>query len=305
MKQFLLLIFFCFPATIAAAQDEETALGEDSSVSQSPDAPNDKEQQEESDKPEDEADVNEQESDEEPLPPPKSGFMKVMEGIFNSGPLGMIKRGGWFMPPILLLGIIAAGVIIERYRSLKMLGTDSSLIRNEVQMLLNKGQIEEALRLCDNERGSVPAILTCGLRKFFVLSHLKYDAGKIEEQVIKSMDDYSVHIVAQLERHLPILATISSIAPMLGFLGTVSGMINSFNDIVAKMGEINIVSAAADGISEALLTTCFGLIVGIPAFIAYNYFTSVINSFVLEVEESSTELIESVTMQMALEQEAT
>jgi len=154
--------------------------------------------------------------------------------------------------------------------------------------------------VCDREQGPVPAILSSGLRKFLVLRRLNYDAGRIEQQVVKSMDDYSVHIVAALERHLPVLATVSSAAPMLGFLGTVSGMITSFNDIVEQMGKTNIVEAAAGGISEALLTTCFGLIVGIPAFMAFNYFTSVINRFVLDVEESATELIESVTMQMAL-----
>ena len=75
--------------------------------------------------------------------------------------------------------------------------------------------------------------------------------GQIEEQVVKSMESYGVHIVSALERHLPILATISSVAPMLGFLGTVAGMIQSFEDIVAKMGEVNIVEAAASGISVA------------------------------------------------------
>jgi biopolymer transport protein ExbB len=99
---------------------------------------------------------------------------------------------------------------------------------------------------------------------------------------------------------LPILATVSSVAPMLGFLGTVQGMVISFKDIVAQMGETNIVEAAASGIQVALLTTVLGLIVGIPAFTAYNYFTSVINRFVLSVEESATELIEAVTLQMAL-----
>ena len=229
-----------------------------------------------------------------------AGMGKVLDGIFSSGPIGMIRDGGWFMPPILLLGVLAAGVIIERYRSLRMLGTDTAALRGKVQDLLQADRVEEAMRLCDQEQGSVAAILSCGLRKFYVLSRLNYDPAKIDEQVVKSMDDYSVHIIAQLERHLPILATIASVAPMLGFLGTVSGMINSFQDIVAKMGEINIVLAAADGISEALLTTCFGLIVGIPAYMAYNYFTSVINSFVLEVEESASELIDNVTMQMAL-----
>jgi len=200
------------------------------------------------------------------------------------------------------MGVIAAGVIIERYRSLKMLSTDSSALRDEVQTLLLADQVEEALKLCDREQGPVPAILSAGLRKYLVLQRLHYDASNIREQVIKAMDDYSIHVVAALERHLPILATISSVAPMLGFLGTVAGMITSFDDIVEKMGEMNIVEAAAGGISVALLTTAFGLIIGIPAFIAFNYFTSVINRFVLDVEESATELIEAVTLQMALGQ---
>ena len=118
------------------------------------------------------------------------------------------------------------------------------------------------------------------------------------------MDDYGIHIVAALERHLPILASVSTAAPMLGFLGTVQGMIVAFDDIVAKMGEMNIVEAAAGGISVALLTTCFGLIVGLPSLLTFNYFTSVINRFVLDVEQSATELIEAVTMQMAIEEQA-
>jgi biopolymer transport protein ExbB len=200
------------------------------------------------------------------------------------------------------MGILAFGVIIERYRSLKMLATDTQALRSQVRSLLEQDQAEEALNLCERQQGPVPAILSAGLRKYVVLRRLGYDAARIEEQVVKAMDDYGVHVVAALEKHLPSLATVASVAPMLGFLGTVSGMVNSFDTIVAQMGETNIVEAAAGGISEALLTTAFGLIIGIPAYVAFNYFTSVINRFVLEVEESATELIETVTLQMALRQ---
>jgi biopolymer transport protein ExbB len=120
--------------------------------------------------------------------------------------------------------------------------------------------------------------------------------------VIKSMENCGVHIVAALEKHLPILATIASVAPMLGFLGTVQGMIVAFGDIEANIGQQNIVVAAASGIRVALLTTAFGLIVGIPAYMAFNYFTGIINSFVLEVETSAAELIEVVTLRMTLNQ---
>ncbi len=239
--------------------------------------------------------------DAESVPASGKTMSEVFDDLCKTGALGWMIRGGIFMWPILLCGIIAAGVIIERFRSLKMLASDAPALRNQVRQLLNEDRVEEALGLCDRETGPVPAILGAGLRKFLVLRRLNYDAGKIEDQVVKAMEDYGVHIVAALEKHLPILATISSVAPMLGFLGTVSGMITSFDDIVLKLGEVNIVEAAAGGIGEALLTTLLGLVVGIPAFSAYNYFTSVINEFVLDVEETSTELIETVTLQMALE----
>jgi biopolymer transport protein ExbB len=228
------------------------------------------------------------------------GLLGSLADFFNTPPLGYMIQGGVFMWPILLMGIIGAGVIIERYRSLNMLATDSAALRQEVREMLDNDQVREAFDKCNDSQGPVPAILATGLRKYLVLQKLGYEPAKVEEQVVKSMDDYSVHIVAALERHLPILATISSAAPMLGFLGTVQGMIVAFDDIVMKMGETNIVEAAAAGIKVSLMTTCFGLIIGIPAFVAFNYFTGVINRFVLDVEESATEMIEAVTLQSAI-----
>ena len=224
--------------------------------------------------------------------------------MIHSGATGLLIDGGWFMLPILLMGIVAAGVIIERYRSLKMLRSDSGDVRNRVLELLRENRVEDALNFCNDQTGPVPAVLSAGIRKYLMLQQLGHDPARIEEQVVKAMDDYGVHIVAALERHLPVLGTVSSAAPMLGFLGTVAAMITSFNDIVEKMGETNIVESASQGISQALLTTCFGLMVGIPAFMAFNYFTSVINTYVLDVEESATELIETVTQEMALGQQA-
>lgn len=219
---------------------------------------------------------------------------------YNQGAMGMMNKGGFFMWPILLLGILATGVIIERYRSLKMLRTDDNALRDKVYDLLQDDKAEEALRHVDDEQGPVPAILGAGVRKYIVLKRLNHDSGRIEEQVLKSMEDYGVHIVAALERHLPVLATIASVAPMLGFLGTVAGMIQAFADMKAGLGKVNILELAAGGIEAALYTTAFGLVIGIPAFMAYNYFTGVINRFVLDVEETSTELIERVTLENAI-----
>jgi biopolymer transport protein ExbB len=223
-------------------------------------------------------------------------------GFFESGALNYLIEGGFFMWPILALLVLAIAVIIERYRSLKLLETDASALRGEVVALLSEDRIEESLELCDAARGPVPAILSNGLRKYLVLRRLNYDPAQLEQQVIKSMENCGVHIVAALEKHLPILATIASVAPMLGFLGTVQGMIVAFGDIEANIGQQNIVVAAAAGIRVALLTTAFGLIVGIPAYMAFNYFTGIINEFVLQVETSAAELIEVVTLRMTLNQ---
>lgn len=220
--------------------------------------------------------------------------------FLQSGALGKLLEGGVFMLILLILLILAVGVIIERYRSLKMLETDPTHLQNEVVDLLSNDKVEDALKLCEESRGPVSAILSTGLRKYLVLRRLGYDQGQTEEQVIKSMESSGVHIVAALERHLPILATIASVAPMLGFLGTVQGMIVAFGDIEANVGQQNIVQAAAAGIRVALLTTAFGLMVGIPAYIAFNYFTGIINQFVLQVEQSAADLIEAVSLRMTL-----
>lgn len=229
-----------------------------------------------------------------------TGFAKTFNDLTKTGALGYMIEGGIFMWPILALGILAFGVIIERYRALLMLNTKDEALRTQVLKLLQDDQIEQALELVERKKGPVPAILGAGLRKYLISRRLGYDAAKIEESVTKGMDEYSVHIVAAMEKHLPILATVASAAPMLGFLGTVEGMVFSFKEIVETMGEKNIVEAAAGGIMVSLLTTVLGLIVGIPAFVAFNYFTSAINGFVLDVQESSAELIEAVTFQLAL-----
>ena len=224
-------------------------------------------------------------------------------GFFESGALKFLLEGGPFMWPLLALLVMAIAVIIERYRSLKLLETDAGSLREEVIELLSEDKVEESLRLCDSARGPVPAILSNGLRKYLVLRRLNYDQAQMEQQVVKSMENYGVNIVAALERHLPILATIASVAPMLGFLGTVQGMIVAFGDIEANIGQQNIVQAAASGIRVALLTTAFGLIVGIPAYMAFNYFTGLINDFVLQVDSSAAELIEVVSLRLTLDKE--
>jgi len=219
--------------------------------------------------------------------------------FWHTGALGYMIDGGVFMWPILFMAILGAGVIIERFRSLRLIATDGALLRMNVIDLLHADRVEEAIALCAQSRGPVPAILAAGLHRYELLRKLNYDPARIEEQVVKAMDDYGVHITAALERHLPVLATIANVAPMVGSVGTVVGMVVLFQGIVDKFGTENILIAAASGIKLKLIVTVWGLLVGIPAYIFYNYFTTVVNRYILESEETASQLVEALTLRMA------
>ncbi len=203
---------------------------------------------------------------------------------------------------LLVMGILVLGVVLERYRLLVMLPTDDKALRARVLDCLRSDRVEDALELCYRTQGPIAAVLAVGIRKFAMLRRLDHDPARIEEQVVKAMDDYSTHIFAALERHLPILGTVSSVAPMIGSVGTIAGMMVLFDGIVKKIGQVSLIEAASNGIQGKLVTTLFGLVVGICSFVAYNYFTTVINGYVLHVEESASELMEGVTMNLAFQQ---
>jgi biopolymer transport protein ExbB len=223
----------------------------------------------------------------------------LFQDLMDSGVMKYMIEGGIFMWPILVMAIIAVGVVIERFRSLRMLTIDASELRERVLELVQADRAEEALDLCNRSPGPVPAALAAGLRRYVMLRRIDADPSRIEEQTSKAMEDAGPHIAAVLEKNLPILGTISAIAPMVGSVGTVVGMVVLFQDIVAQYGAVNIVKAAAAGIQVKLLVTVWGLLVGIPAYVAYNYFTTVINRYLLHVEESATMLGEAVTVRLA------
>jgi biopolymer transport protein ExbB len=231
--------------------------------------------------------------------------MLFAEGdLLHSGAMGYMIEGGPFMWPILFMAILATGVVIERFRSLRLIATDAAALRTQVLDLLHQDKVEEAIDLCARSRGPVPAILAVGLHRYELLRKLNYDPAGIEEQVVKAMDDYSVHITAALEKNLPVLSTIATVAPMVGSLGTVVGMVVLFQDVVETFGKQNIILAAAAGIKVKLIVTVFGLMVGIPAYIFFNYFTAVVNRYILEAEETASQLIEALTLRLASEPRA-
>jgi len=218
--------------------------------------------------------------------------------LWHSGALGYMIDGGIFMWPILAMAILGAGVVIERFRSLRLIATDGPALRDRVLDLLLHDRIDEAQTLCANARGPVAAVLTVGLHRYEILRKLNYEPTKILEQVEKSMQDHGAHITAELEKHLPVLATIANVAPMVGSVGTVVGMVVLFQDIVSTYGTTNIILAAAAGIKLKLIVTVWGLVVGIPAYVFYNYFTSVVNRHILEAEETASRLTEALILKL-------
>ncbi len=194
-----------------------------------------------------------------------------------------MQKGGPIMWPILLCSVISFAIVIERLIRLKQEQIDTKSFMEQISKSLKRNKIMEALDLCERTGGPIANILKAGI--------LKHDRPRAE--VREAIEDASMHEVPRLERNLPVLATVAHVAPLLGLLGTVTGLVSAFQVIEVKASATNPVSPGdlAGGIWEALLTTVFGLCVAIPTYVAYNYLVSRVDGFVLEMERSATDLL--------------
>jgi biopolymer transport protein ExbB len=191
-------------------------------------------------------------------------------------------QGGIFMWPILLFSLIALAVIIERlivFHRAKV-NVNEFLTKVRKALLVNRN-VKEAIKVCEQYRGPVASVTKAGLLRY----------GHDRQDIEKTIENAALYELDRLERRLGILATTANVEPMLGFLGTVSGMIKSFGTL-ATSGLSN-PGAVAAGISEALITTAAGLIVAIPAQIAFNYFTTKVTRYVRDIETASNMLLET------------
>jgi biopolymer transport protein ExbB len=210
----------------------------------------------------------------------ETGFLDRMA---SSGAVEQFQKGGVFMWPLLILFVIGVAVILERFWTLGRARTNVRTLMNRVlSALKGEGGIEAAIEVCEKTRGPIPAILHAGLRR----STISIEATE------KAIESAGVVELSFLERGLLVLATIANVAPLLGFLGTVSGMVSAF-DAIAAADQVN-AKLVASGISEALLTTMSGLIVAIPMSIGHNYFVSQIDRFVIEMQETSADLVDTL-----------
>ncbi len=202
---------------------------------------------------------------------------------YKSGLVEFFNKGGAFMWPLGILALVALVVILERLISLQRASTKTSRLLERIINDLKERGVEAAMETCERTRGPIAAILHAGLAK----------VDKGPAAVEKAIENSGAIEMAFLQRGLPILSTVANVAPLIGFLGTVSGMIHAFEAIAAA--EQVSAKVVASGISEALITTMTGLVIAIPAQIAYNFFVARIDRFVIDMEESSVELLDALT----------
>ncbi len=196
--------------------------------------------------------------------------------------IDLFIQGGGMMWPILAFFILGLAISVERLWTLSRASVNTRLFLTKIQDALKKGGIEEASEVCAKTKGPVASIFHAGL--------LRAESGI--DAVEKAIMNAGSVEMAFLERGLIWLSTVISVAPMLGFLGTVWGMIIAFREIEAA----NDITPAivAHGISVALITTLFGLIVAIIIQTAQNYFVSRIDRLIIDMEESSVEFVDSL-----------
>jgi biopolymer transport protein ExbB len=197
--------------------------------------------------------------------------------------------GGSMMWPLLALSIVGLAVALERWRIFQLASKDTSAMRRMVFQLLAVGKVDDAIRLCEETRGPVAAVLLVGLNRYKKLLALRRDKAEIEDSVSKSMGDYAPHVIAALDKRISLLLLVGSSAPLLGMTGTVTGMIRAF----AAMSSAGALqgSVVAGGISEALITTAAGLLIAVPAVIVYNYFSTQLEHLTIRIEETANELV--------------
>jgi len=207
--------------------------------------------------------------------------------------LEYIIQGRLTMIPLIILSVLALAVAIDRawafYRNSKI---DTRSLRSKVMELFERGQVEEAARLCAATPGPVSAVLLAGLQSYAKHKPLATRSGALTGVMEKSMDDYAQHAVAAVEKRFFILSTVGTSAPLLGMCGTVLGMIGAFGTI-AEMKNIDPAAVGGD-ISEALITTAAGLIIALIAVLPLNYFQDRASEIELEIEEARAELLDFV-----------
>ena len=195
--------------------------------------------------------------------------------------MSLFKDGGGWMYPLALCSLFALGVIIAKGYMLWAAARRSKEVLERTESLARSGKIDQAINVAAETPGPVAAILYSGLRRI--------RDQQTGDDLEKAIQTTGVIELGFLERGLAVLATVSNVAPLLGFLGTVAGMISAFGAI-AEAGQVE-ATLVASGIKIALITTAAGLIIAIPVNIAYNFFVTRIDKLIMEMEEGTSNVL--------------
>jgi biopolymer transport protein ExbB len=210
-------------------------------------------------------------------------------------PISMWRAMGWpARCVVILLFVMSAwsiGVMIDRYIAYQAARKQSRVFAPAVAGALKEGKIDEAISIAEqNKRSHLAKVVTAGLQEFSAHEVSREIPGEDIEASKRALERAAAIVHAELKRGVSSLATIGSTAPFVGLFGTVLGIINAFHGISSQKSTG--LGAVAGGISEALVTTAIGLFVAIPAVWVYNYFSGKIEAFDVEMDNSSSELID-------------
>ncbi len=198
--------------------------------------------------------------------------------------LDIIFKGGLVMIPLLLCSVIALAVGLEKFIYLRKTKTNTWKLMNKVEFLVKQGNITEALQTVKQQDGPISSILAAALSR--------HDRKREQiQEYLQTVGDNEVH---KMEKRLVILDIIATISPLLGLLGTVIGIISSFNILAAAHGAAS-PAALSVGIAEALITTATGLVIAIPTMIIYTYLIQLVERRVNEMKNCATELLDILT----------
>jgi biopolymer transport protein ExbB len=193
----------------------------------------------------------------------------------------LAMKGGWVMLPIILLSVIAVYIFFERFFAIKKAAQIDTNFMNRIRDYIHDGKVENALTLCQSYANPTARMIEKGIQRI----------GRPLEDINGAIENTGKLEVYKLEKGLPTLATVAGGAPMIGFLGTVMGMIRAFYDMSMAGSNID-VSLLSNGIYTALITTVAGLIVGIVAYFAYNILVARVEKVVNKLEVNTTEFLD-------------
>ena len=195
--------------------------------------------------------------------------------------IDMAVKGGWLMLVLLLLSVIAIYIFGSKWWMIRKASSINKNFMNDIHDLIHEGKIKSAIALCQRYDSPVARLVEKGIERI----------GRPLQDIQTAVENMGNVEVARLEKGLPMLATIAGGAPMIGFLGTVTGMIRAFFEMANAGNNIDI-TLLSGGIYEAMVTTVGGLFVGIIAYFGYNFLTSHISNLVFKMERTTIEFID-------------